>query len=109
MTRRPKVRITPREREILAACVTGEKQEAVAARIGISPQTLKNHLSRAYEKLEATSLVDAYRRLGWLRVGGPDPRDDIEAELARMVADLELLAASVKRMVDTGSQTGQPT
>jgi len=45
--------LTPREREIVAAMVRscGAKQLAVAADLGISECTLRNHLTTIYSKL----------------------------------------------------------
>jgi DNA-binding NarL/FixJ family response regulator len=45
--------LTPRERDIIAAMVgaSGAKQLAVAANLGISEHTLRNHLTTIYSKL----------------------------------------------------------
>jgi DNA-binding NarL/FixJ family response regulator len=44
-------RLTPREREVLQALATGASNEAIARHFGISPKTLRNHISSAYQKL----------------------------------------------------------
>lgn len=49
---------TPRQREILALVAAGWPNAAIAARLGISAQTVK------------TMLLDVYRRLGVAQEGG---------------------------------------
>jgi DNA-binding CsgD family transcriptional regulator len=49
---------TPRQREILALVAAGQRNGQIAARLGISVQTV------------ATLLYDVYRRLGVAREGG---------------------------------------
>jgi two-component system NarL family response regulator len=44
-------RLTPREREVLAALASDLPNEAIARQLGISPKTLRNHISSAYQKL----------------------------------------------------------
>ena len=60
--------LTLREWDILVGLAMGQKPRDVAADIGISPQTVKNHLTSIYRKLEVDSLVGAFIALGWLRV-----------------------------------------
>jgi DNA-binding NarL/FixJ family response regulator len=45
-------RLTAREVEVLRALVTEANNEAIARRLGISPRTLRIHISHAYRKLE---------------------------------------------------------
>src|SRR5689334_12006868 len=60
--------LSPREREVAAACARGETTKEIAARLGVSPHTVKEHLDRACEKigahgrkaLVARLFVDAY-------------------------------------------------
>ncbi len=44
-------RLTPREVEVLQALASGESNAAIARRLGISPKTLRNHISNTYHKL----------------------------------------------------------
>jgi DNA-binding NarL/FixJ family response regulator len=43
--------LTPRELEVLRALTTRASNEAIAARLGVSPKTLRNHISNIYHKL----------------------------------------------------------
>jgi DNA-binding NarL/FixJ family response regulator len=45
-------KLTPRELEVLRALATGASNEAIARRMGISPKTLRNHISNTYHKLQ---------------------------------------------------------
>jgi hypothetical protein len=60
--------LTPREVEVLAAYAVGGTQDAVAAALGISKQTVKNHLSYIYIKVGAACAIQAFRAVGWLTV-----------------------------------------
>lgn len=74
--------LSVREIEVLLELMDGQGSKAVAGKLGISEQTIKNHLTTIYRKLDVTGLIGAYRRLGWLAVN----RD--EAERAAGVAEL---------------------
>lgn len=43
--------LTARELEVLRALATGATREAIARSLGISPKTLRNHISHTYRKL----------------------------------------------------------
>ena len=43
--------LTPREIEVLRALATGATYPVIASRLGISPKTLRNHISNLYQKL----------------------------------------------------------
>jgi len=45
-------RLTVREVEVLRALATGASNEVIAASLGISPKTLRNHIRNTYRKLE---------------------------------------------------------
>lgn len=68
------VRLTDREREVVALVGTGLANHEIAARLGVSPATTKTHVSRAMIKLAARDraqlVVFAYEaglvRPGWL-------------------------------------------
>ena len=43
--------LTPREREVVAAVVSGASNADIGREMGVSSQTVKNHLSRIFDKL----------------------------------------------------------
>jgi DNA-binding NarL/FixJ family response regulator len=51
--------LTQREREILSLLADGLGNKQIAARLGISPSTVKTHLEVLFEKLEVTSRAEA--------------------------------------------------
>jgi DNA-binding NarL/FixJ family response regulator len=54
--------LTPREVEVLELLAEGFANKAIAARLGISDQTVKFHVSSIYGKLGAANRTDAVRR-----------------------------------------------
>jgi DNA-binding CsgD family transcriptional regulator len=54
--------LTPRECEILARLAVGESNKEMARTLGISPNTVKTHLARLYEKLEVERRVQAIEK-----------------------------------------------
>ena len=62
--------ITPRELEVLHAIADGLSTKEIARRLAISPNTVKTHSARLYEKLAAARRTEAIARartLGLLR------------------------------------------
>jgi DNA-binding CsgD family transcriptional regulator len=53
--------LTPRELEILALLAAGESTPAIAARLGITPSTIKTHLTSVYRKIDTQNRVQAAR------------------------------------------------
>ncbi len=51
--------LTPREREVLDRLARGLANEAIAADLGISPKTVRNHVSNIFDKLGAASRGEA--------------------------------------------------
>jgi DNA-binding NarL/FixJ family response regulator len=63
--------VSPREREVLAAFATGATNPAIAADLGLSPNTVKQHASSIFRKLGVRNRAEAVRRandLGLLTV-----------------------------------------
>jgi DNA-binding CsgD family transcriptional regulator len=54
--------LSPREVEILQALVTGESNKELARRLGISPNTIKTHAARIYDKLDVKRRVQAIEK-----------------------------------------------
>lgn len=59
--------LTAREREILNLLARGRSNREIAEELFITPKTVKNHLSRCYEKLDVHSRGEAIAL--WLGVG----------------------------------------
>jgi DNA-binding NarL/FixJ family response regulator len=54
--------LTPREIEVLSLVADGLSNKAIAARLGISPQTVKFHVASISGKLGAANRTEAARR-----------------------------------------------
>jgi len=55
----PVERLTPRERTVLTLLARGLSADAIATELGISPQTLRNHLHRVNRKLRTRNRLEA--------------------------------------------------
>ncbi|HEX8308883.1 MAG TPA: helix-turn-helix transcriptional regulator [Allosphingosinicella sp.] len=58
--------LSPRECEILALLASGQSNKEMARTLAISPNTIKTHLARVYEKLEVARRVQAIEKARWL-------------------------------------------
>ncbi len=56
-------RLTPREREIVEAMLTAASNKEIAARLGITEQSVKNRLTSLYRKLGVTSRLELVLKL----------------------------------------------
>ena len=54
--------LSPRECEILALLASGRSNKEMARALGISPNTVKTHIARVYEKLEVQRRVQAIEK-----------------------------------------------
>ncbi|MBB5874292.1 DNA-binding NarL/FixJ family response regulator [Allocatelliglobosispora scoriae] len=63
--------LTEREREILAHLADGESNAAIAARLYLSPKTVRNHLSNIFTKLHVADRHAAARRAREAGLGRP--------------------------------------
>jgi DNA-binding NarL/FixJ family response regulator len=55
----PRPRLSPRERQILAGVAVGASNKQIAARCDVSPNTVKFHLARLFQKLGVTTRAEA--------------------------------------------------
>jgi DNA-binding NarL/FixJ family response regulator len=62
--------LTDREEDVLGLLASGLSNRQIAERLGLRPQTVKNHVSRVYEKLDVHSRLEL---LGSLRAPGTVP------------------------------------
>ncbi len=58
--------LSPRECEILELLASGQSNKEMARSLGISPNTVKTHVARVYEKLEVQKRVQAIEKARWL-------------------------------------------
>jgi DNA-binding CsgD family transcriptional regulator len=59
--------ITERERQVLLLLADGRSNKEIAARLGVSPNTVKTHVARLFEKLRVarrTEAIQLARELG---------------------------------------------
>jgi two-component system response regulator DesR len=66
---RPRVLLSERERQVLEQIARGSTNREIAARLLLSPHTVKDHTSTLYRKVNARNRADAIqraRRLGLL-------------------------------------------
>jgi DNA-binding NarL/FixJ family response regulator len=54
--------ISPRELGVLHALAAGQSNKEIARTLGVSPNTVKTHLARLYDKLGAVRRTDAVAR-----------------------------------------------
>jgi DNA-binding CsgD family transcriptional regulator len=54
--------ISPRELTILHELAAGRSNKEIAANLNVSPNTVKTHVARVYEKLEAKRRTDAIKK-----------------------------------------------
>jgi DNA-binding CsgD family transcriptional regulator len=60
--------ITRREHEVLGLLAAGRSNKEIARQLGLSPNTVKTHVARLYEKLAAVRRTDAIQRARELRL-----------------------------------------
>jgi DNA-binding CsgD family transcriptional regulator len=58
--------LSPRECEILDRLAAGRSNKEMARDLGISPNTVKTHIARVYDKLEVQRRVQAIEKARWL-------------------------------------------
>jgi DNA-binding CsgD family transcriptional regulator len=70
--------LTPRQAQILARLATGMTMREIAAELGISVSTVKNHLAVIYRTLGVHNSAGAFTKMGWIKTEAdappPDPR-----------------------------------
>lgn len=66
----PAVPLTEREREVLTLMASGATNKEIAARLYLSPHTVKEHTSSLYRKLKVRNRAEAVRRAERLGLSG---------------------------------------
>lgn len=88
--------LSPREIEIASAYAQGDTYQAIAARLGIAPSTVRTHLATIYRKLEVSSKLDLHARLG-----GALPTADMQTDHAAIISELALSLEEALRREQT--------
>lgn len=57
-------RLTDRERAVLQALAEGQQYKEIADSLGLSINTVRNHVKHTYEKLQVNTRLEAVRKLG---------------------------------------------
>jgi DNA-binding CsgD family transcriptional regulator len=60
--------LSPRECEILALLASGQSNKEMARTLAVSPNTIKTHVARVYEKLDVARRVQAIEKARWLKL-----------------------------------------
>jgi DNA-binding NarL/FixJ family response regulator len=68
--------LSPRELDVLKAYAMTGNQRLAAEVVGLSVQTVKNHLRSVYSKLGVSDGIGAFRAMGWLCIDKPKPQWD---------------------------------
>ena len=63
--------LTAREREVLDLMAAGERNQAIAVRLSLSPKTVANHISSIFTKLSVADRSAAIVRARREGLGGP--------------------------------------
>lgn len=109
--------LSPREVEVMQLCAKGYKHKEVAFALEISTQTVKNHLSTAYRKLDVGSLQGALVKLGWVQPTEDQLTESVlptalaqsETNLRRLHADIgEILRWIDQVRGEQGTSGGPP-
>jgi two-component system response regulator DesR len=75
--------LSPRERDVLEVLVAGATNREIAARLHLSPHTVKDHVSAVYRKLGARNRAEAVRRAERLGLSAQRDRGAAQAVHAR--------------------------
>ena len=59
---------TTRQLEVMVEIASGDTYAMIGQRLGMSEQTVKNHAQDARRRIDVSSNIEAFRRMGWLIV-----------------------------------------
>lgn len=74
--------MTPAELRVMRLVALGLTNKEIAAKLELSPRTVRTHLNNVYAKLGVNSRVQALNALGWVQIPGVD--DQTRATLKAM-------------------------
>ncbi|WP_297443506.1 LuxR C-terminal-related transcriptional regulator [Acidocella sp.] len=67
---RAELSLSPRETDILQLLVSGQTNKAIARQLNVTPETIKTHIKRIFQKLNVTNRSQAVSRYYQNRLGG---------------------------------------
>ena len=90
--------LTPREWDVLRAYAINLTTKDAARSLGISVQTVKNHLANIYFKLGVNTALAAMHRVGWLWIPGVHEVETaaVRRKLEEVVRDAEYLLGQIQ-------------
>lgn len=65
--------LTPRQDLMLRMRAEGKGNKEIAHELGLSEQTVKNHIGEAFTRLNVDNVTRAMRAMGWVNI---PPRDE---------------------------------
>lgn len=78
------VPLTPRQRQVLVLARAGLTNREIAGEVGISPATVRRHMTALYRKLDAVRPLPAFRELAGLRaIAGAAGLTEHQTEIVR--------------------------
>jgi len=69
--------LTPRERQVALLAARGQTNRQIGAELGLSINTVSNHLKRIYAKLEVSSRTELAWRLQYLNISRDAQTDEM--------------------------------
>ncbi len=60
--------LTQRQLEVMWVMSYGTTRAEAASVLGISDNTMRTHIADVFRKLGVASMIEAYRKIGWLRI-----------------------------------------
>lgn len=79
--------LTATEDRVIRMVARGLGNKQIAGELGISEQTVKNHVTSILRKLHADSRLDALYALGWIAVPPANDPQEITRARLRTIAD----------------------
>jgi DNA-binding CsgD family transcriptional regulator len=90
----PSSELTPREYEVIACILDCLGNEEIAAKLGISKQTVKRHISNIFDKVGCSTRLECYRHFA----PSGEREEMYRAENLQLSAEIERLRTQVANL-----------